>query len=355
MVKLLPCGLMVTAALVLRSYLDVSMYQLTTAIHGVRDLLSVPKEDIEKCARAYEFFRNGTANSVTEEETEHVRAMYTVLHRLMAIGDIEKMYIPPQIDAKKGLFGNQLLWEQHVATTLHADSSSRLLDMGCGRGRIAHHMSKITGAKVSGYNIDETQVQQANDYATETGLDDRLDFKVGDHHKRLPYEDNSFNGAYSFEAVWPFLKQRELAGTAAEMFRVMKPGARYSCGEYLWTPHFDQNNSHHMHLHKNYMSTLAATQSNYPQDVTDALESAGFKLILSAPSVAPAWPVCDSKTDLYLVVRRIVSSLAKVGLIGDWALGLLDDLLYGGQAWNEAEKMKIADLNWQIIVEKPLK
>ena len=32
----------------------------------------------------------------------------------------------------------------------------------------------------------------------------------------------------------------------------------------------------------------------------------------------------------------------------------MDNLLKGGQAWAEAEKAKLADLNWQIIAEKPL-
>lgn len=327
---------------------------MMTAVNGVRDLVTVPKEDIDKCAKAYAYFRAGTANSVTEEETEQVRAMYAVLHRLMAIGDIEKMYIPPQIDAKIGLFGNQLLWEQHIAKTLKADSNSSLLDMGCGRGRIAHYMSTITGAKVSGYNIDGTQIQQATEYAKQTNMDDKLDFQVGDHHKPLNYKANSFDGAYSFEAVWPFLKRHELDAIAAEMFRVLKPGGRYSCGEYLFTPDFDKNNTEHMELHKAYMSTLAATQSNYPKDVTDALERAGFETVLSAPSVAPAWPLCESKTDLFLVMRKIIIGMIRIGIVGEWAEGLLNDLLFGGKAWSKAEKMKIADLNWQIIVQKPL-
>ena len=32
---------------------------------------------------------------------------------------------------------------------------------------------------------------------------------------------------------------------------------------------------------------------------------------------------------------------------------LVDNLLKGGQAWAEAEKAKLADLNWQINVRKP--
>jgi sterol 24-C-methyltransferase len=142
--------------------------------------------------------------------------------------------------------------------------------------------------------------------------------------------------------------------TAAEMFRLMKPGGRYSCIEYLLTPHFDKSDAEHVRLHKLFLPTLAATQSNYPKDVTDALERAGFKLILSAPSVAPAWPLTDQKTDLFLCIRWIVIQLHKIGVVPEWVETLVDNLLMGGRAWADAEKAKLADLNWQIIVEKPL-
>ena len=153
------------------------------------------------------------------------------------------MYIPPQIDPKQGLFQNQFLLEKGVFETLQlppAAASSKLLDIGCGRfgfstlnrpffqqtptrglltmrrwkwhrGRIAHHAATITSAKVFGFNIDQAQITNAIEYASETGLGDRLDFKVGDHHKRFQYEDGSFDGAYSFQALWPFFKEHEVS------------------------------------------------------------------------------------------------------------------------------------------------
>ena len=69
------------------------------------------------------------------------------------------MYIPPQLDAKQGLFGNQILHERQVIARLNVSSSSHILDIGCGAGRIAHHAATITGGQVSGFNIDEEQVK----------------------------------------------------------------------------------------------------------------------------------------------------------------------------------------------------
>ena len=115
-------------------------------------------------------FKEDTA---TEDETEAVRAYYNVLNELLSIADIEKLYIPPMLNEWVGLYGNQLLIEQFIFNELNLQEEkmkrpAHILDMGCGRGRIAYEFaSKLMkkGGKVSGYNIDPNQVQNAIDWA----------------------------------------------------------------------------------------------------------------------------------------------------------------------------------------------
>jgi len=337
-----------------------SVYQFTAAVRGVSQLFNLPQEDIDACVAAYEYLQAGTsdiagAGSDSEVETEHIRRYYKVLQPLLRIADIEKMYIPPQIDAKQGLYGNQLIHEKQVIDRLKIKPDQRVLDIGCGSGRIAQYTASLTDSRVSGFNIDGDQIQNAIAYAKETGFDKKLDFKVGDHHKRFQYDNETFDASYSFQALWPFIKVEQLDSVSAEIFRVLKPGAIYGCGEYLLTPDFDKTDEHHMHLHKLFLPTLAATQSNYPEQVTSSLERAGFKVLLSRPSVAPAWPLTDQKTDLFLMMRQLIIGLNNIGLLPNWTETLVSNLLLGGIAWADAEKAKIADLNWQIFVQKPLK
>jgi sterol 24-C-methyltransferase len=277
------------------------------------------------------------------------------LNNMLSVFDLEKLYIPPQLDDSLGLYGNQLLCEQALLTELNLSNpdSSHLLDMGCGRGRISHYFASLTGGQVSGYNIDPNQIENADDWAKETNMSDRLHFKVGDHHKPLEYDSESFDGCFSFQAVWPFFKEEELDSCAQEMYRVLKPGSRYACSEYLLSPYFDWSNEEHASLHKKYLPTLAATQSMYPADVCKALERAGFKVILSAPSKSPAWPICEQKRDLILGVRKVIRFFQRIKLIPAWVEESLDLLQTGGQSWTDAEKAKIADLNWRIVAEKP--
>jgi sterol 24-C-methyltransferase len=298
--------------------------------------------------------QNG-AKTKTEDETKAVAAYYKVLNNMLSVFDLEKLYIPPQLDDSLGLYGNQLLCEQALLTELNLSNpdSSHLLDMGCGRGRISHYFASLTGGQVSGYNIDPNQIENADDWAKETNMSDRLHFKVGDHHKPLEYDSESFDGCFSFQAVWPFFKEEELDSCAQEMYRVLKPGSRYACSEYLLSPYFDWSNEEHASLHKKYLPTLAATQSMYPADVCKALERAGFKVILSAPSKSPAWPICEQKRDLILGVRKVIRFFQRIKLIPAWVEESLDLLQTGGQSWTDAEKAKIADLNWRIVAEKP--
>eukprot|EP00483_Globobulimina_turgida_P009387 UN09406 len=141
----------------------------------------------------------------TEDETRHVANYYKVLNNLLSIFDLEKLYIPPLLNEWEGLYANQLLCEEFVLSELKLKNpkASHLLDMGCGRGRISHYFATLTGGQVSGYNIEENQIENAIEYATEQSMSDRLHYKVGDHHKPLEYADNSFDGCYSFQAVWP--------------------------------------------------------------------------------------------------------------------------------------------------------
>jgi sterol 24-C-methyltransferase len=336
--------------------LKANWYRAKTSFDGVKRLATLPQEDKQACIDAYKFFQDmqSGVETKTEDETKAVAAYYKVLNNMLSIFDLEKLYIPPQLDESQGLYGNQLLCEQAIKDDLNLTypQSSHLLDMGCGRGRIAHHFATMTGGQVSGYNIDPDQLDNAIDWAAECDMSDRLRYKFGNHHEPLQYESESFDGCYSVQAVWPFFKKEELDSHAEEMYRVLKPGARYACSEYLLTPHFDWNNEEHVALHKSYLPTLAATQSMYPADVCAALERAGFTIILSAPSKSAAWPICEQKNDMIRAGRKAIRALEKMRIMPKWVEESLDLLQTGGAAWNEAEKAKIADLNWRIVAEK---
>ena len=189
-------------------------YRIKTAFTGLKRLATLSEEDKQAGIEAFKFFQRMQAGEPTEtaDETKAVADYYKVLNNMLSVFDLEKLYIPPMLDESKGLYENQLLIEKAILAELDLKdpAGSHLLDMGCGRGRIAHHFATLTGGQVSGYNIDPNQLENAVEWAARTGMSDRLHFTYGDHHEPLDYDDESFDGCFSFQAVWPFFKKEEL-------------------------------------------------------------------------------------------------------------------------------------------------
>jgi sterol 24-C-methyltransferase len=180
-------------------------YRIKTSLIGIKRLITLSAEEKQECIDAYKFFQHMQtgAETSTEDETKAVAAYYKVLNNMLSVFDLEKLYIPPQLDEKQGLYGNQLIVEKDIfeELKLHNPSQSHLMDMGCGRGRISHHFATLSGGQVSGYNIDPNQIENAIDWARQCNMSDRLHFKVGDHHDPLQYEDEFFDGCFSFQAL----------------------------------------------------------------------------------------------------------------------------------------------------------
>jgi sterol 24-C-methyltransferase len=65
------------------------------------------------------------------------------------------MYIPPVYDITKGVYANQMLFEDDMIEKLEAGPGDTFLEVGCGKGRVAHHVASQSGAKVIGMNIDD--------------------------------------------------------------------------------------------------------------------------------------------------------------------------------------------------------
>lgn len=53
--------------------------------------------------------------------------------------------------------------DQAMADRLDLGPGSKVLDVGCGRGLVAHHMASYSGAHVTGINIDHSQVKMAKE------------------------------------------------------------------------------------------------------------------------------------------------------------------------------------------------
>ena len=79
-------------------------YRLKTAFIGLKRLATLPDDDKQACVDAYRFFQRMQAGEKTEtaDETKAVADYYKVLNNMLSVFDLEKLYIPPQLDESRG-------------------------------------------------------------------------------------------------------------------------------------------------------------------------------------------------------------------------------------------------------------
>ena len=107
------------------------------------------------------------------------------------------------------------------------ESSSKVLDVGCGTGVVALTASR-QGASVSGSDLTPELIDQAIDNAKTAGV--VIDFKVADVED-LPYEDGFFDFVLS-QFGHMFAPRPDVC--TKEMLRVLKPGGVISFS--TWPP-----------------------------------------------------------------------------------------------------------------------
>ena len=330
---------------------DLDLYRLKTRWRALRVLYTLEQREIDAFLDSYRLF-DGDWSTANGKREEQIIDYYHVLNHLCALGNVEKMYIPPHMDERVGVAGTQELFEQKMMRDLGARPGMRLLDLGCGRGRVAHHVASRTGAHVTGINIDPGQVASARDLARRKRFEDRTEFQIHSLNDRLPFEDESFDGAYQIQA---FTYAKDLGAVCRELARVLKPGARISALDWVLLPAYDEGNPVHIDLVARACGVLGAIASPSLQDLTNAVQKAGFRIVVSEiPSIDEQQHRMISAEDRYFHwLRRGVRFGAKARVLPGYFLPLVERLMQGADAFIELDRMRIGTTCYQIVGEKP--
>lgn len=99
----------------------------------------------------------------------------------------------------------------------------RILDVGCGNGTPAIRLAQACDVEVVGISVSERQVARGNERAAELGLADRVRFERVDA-MRLPYEAESFDGAWAIESMFHMPDKAQVMSGVA---RVLRSGGRF--------------------------------------------------------------------------------------------------------------------------------
>ncbi|KAL4815471.1 S-adenosyl-L-methionine-dependent methyltransferase [Aspergillus spinulosporus] len=280
-----------------------------------------------------------------------LQAYYGVLNHLCALGDVEKMYIPPFMSSKATVRENQLLYEESIAHDIGLKPGDRVLDLGCGRGRVAAHMSQYSGAQVTGLNIDPNQVAQARSFNSRLGFESNS-FIVQDFNSLpLPFADDSFDAFYQIQAL---SLCKDLPALFREIHRVVKPGARISLLDWVSLPDYDPSNAEHAKLMRRVKPLIGAVGTPTPEILENALMEAGFTVLRSDnASVGGLQAPLIDKVDLYFrSMRQLILGLVKTHVLPRHFKTLINRLCLDGQAFVKMDKMRLVTTSYRIIAQK---
>lgn len=338
-------------------------YRLSTILRSFKTLYTLPPEKIDAFLNSYVIYDHDWVKeeeltkdlgpNYEQEIQKKLVDYYSVLNHLCSIGQVEKMYIPPAIDLSSSIIANQRLFEEMMCKDLGLSSGKKVLDIGCGRGRVASHMAKISGAHVVGMNIDPDQLASAKKFALGSGLSDRTQFLQGDLNQ-IPYafEDASFDNIYEIQVI--FSLSKDLGKTIREVHRLLKPGGRFACLEWASLDKFDPKNPHHASLMKRIKPLIGAIGTHSVDGCVRLLENAGFKILKNENASVGGYqaPMIENADKFFTRVKWTLNFLVGCKLLPAHFKALFDRLTQDGEAFIEADRLGLVTTSHYFLVEK---
>ena len=335
--------------------------RLLTIFHSFKAIYQLSPQQVENFIKAYDTYEcewvdgqamKGSEKIAYPEIKKGILDWYSVLNKLCTIGVIEKMYIPPTMDPMESLINNQLIYEKQFCEWTGMKPGDNVFELGCGRGRITAHMASITGAHITGINIDPSQLDSATKFANKNGLSQRCQFMRADFNELpFPFPDNYFDCAYEVQAL---SLSRDLEKLFRELHRVIKPGGKLSlCAEWVRLPNYDAQNPQHRELLRRAKLQAGAIGSPFPAEYETALCNAGFDVLISKdPSVKKSIDLvhkAGSSLDRFL---PLIKFLIKIKLMPKHFILLFDEIGKNTAALCEAERLGLISMGYHLTAQK---
>jgi sterol 24-C-methyltransferase len=324
-----------------------------TRLRALHALYTLSQHDVDRFLDAYALFDGDWSHPNGKHEAQIVD-YYRVINHLCALGNVEKMYIPPVLDPAAGVTANQVLFEQKMSRDLDLKPGDQVLDIGCGRGLVACHLATFAGASVTGINIEPSQVKFAAAFSRLSNLETQCRFVEGSLNDPLPFGNESFDAVYQIQA-FTYVQNKEKV--FAEIFRVMRPGARFSYLDWVRLPGFDRANPHHVNLMNRTRAVLGAVDTPSPEEICDPMKKAGFEILLSQDASRDGHQtlLISRENNYFFYLKKFIELMVKVRLFPRHFGLLFERLVKEIDAWIEVDQLGLATTSYQIVGRKPAK
>jgi SAM-dependent methyltransferase len=110
-----------------------------------------------------------------------------------------------------------------IPVLLNISAGSQVLEIGFGSGDYALHVARVSGCRIAGVEINPNGVATANELARQCGLGTQATFQKHDVSRRLPFDGETFDAAFSNDV---FCHVTDRLSLLREVYRVLTPGGR---------------------------------------------------------------------------------------------------------------------------------
>lgn len=344
--------------MILMSMLSRLSYRASTIAEAIKSLYALtPSEANEFLAsleRKERFYRDAVPTSEDNLEISEMQRIYHhVINPISSLGENEKMYLPPILDAKAGIDGNQDLFETMLAGDSGLSRGRTALELGCGRGRITCHVASLTGAHVTGLNIVENQLENASRFARAHGLSDQCDFV--EHNFNVfpfPFPDESFDAVYNVGAITGLATN--LDAVLREADRLLKPGGVFLSLDFFSLSDLDTSNFRQNALVTEAMGVIGAWYLRRPEDATNTLRSLGFEILIDEDPAKFSLLEPLAKTLRYHKrMGKLCELLAYMKLLPAHVGAIIRRLVHSYETCClEAERQKLFTYTYYIVAKK---
>lgn len=336
-------------------------YRISTVLKSLKTLYTLPPAKVDAFLNSYVIYDHDWADekkliaelgvNYEQEVQKKIVDYYSVLNHLCSIGQVEKMYIPPAMDLSSSLILNQKLFEKMMCEDLGLNSSQKVLDLGCGRGRVASHMSKISGAHVTGLNIDQDQLKSARQYAAANRLN--CEFIQGSvNHFPYPFADSSFDNIYQIQCLFSLAK--DLGKTFKEIHRLLKPGGQFGSLDWVSLANYNPKNEHHADLMKRVKPLIGAIGTHTIESSVHLLKEAGFEIVKNENASIEGLqaPLIEKADKFFTRVTKLIHFCVRYKVLPAHFKPLFDRLVKDGEAFVEADRMRLFTTSHYIVARK---
>lgn len=254
---------------------------------------SITRDKVQdKYTQYWSFFRRPKETATTQASADKVPAFVDTFYNLVT--DIyewgwgQSFHFSPSLPGRSHRDATRV-HEERVADLLAARPGHRVLDVGCGVGGPMRAIAAHSGAHVVGITINEYQVNRARAHNRKARLDAQCEVVCG-NFMAMPFDDASFDGAYSIEAT---CHAPRLQDVYAEVYRVLKPGRLYVSYEWVTTPLFRADDPAHVEAIHGIERGDALPGLRRQDEIASIAQEVGFEVVqeldLALPPSLPWW------------------------------------------------------------------